>query len=154
MILQIKKWFFENLKYFKKDVVEIHKKFFIADDDPDDQELFIEALLQIDAQCKCVTAFDGLEALNKLFSQTIHVPDFIFLDLNMPKMNGKECLVEIKKNNIFKEIPVIIYSTSADKKDMYEAMQLGAVFFLQKPNRFEELSRALLHIISYDWKRA
>ena len=134
--------------------MEIHKKFFIADDDPDDQELFIEALLQIDAQCKCVTAFDGLEALNKLFSQTIHVPDFIFLDLNMPKMNGKECLVEIKKNNIFKEIPVIIYSTSADKKDMSEAMQLGAVFFLQKPNRFEELSRALLHIISYDWKRA
>ena len=67
---------------------------------------------------------------------------------------GKSVLLRSKKNNIFKEIPVIIYSTSADKKDMYEAMQLGAVFFLQKPNRFEELSRALLHIISYDWKRA
>ena len=98
--MSFEKWpsyFFWKFKYFKKDVVEIHKKFFIADDDPDDQELFIEALLQIDAQCKCVTAFDGLEALNKLFSQTVYVPDFIFLDLNMPKMNGKECLVEIKK---------------------------------------------------------
>lgn len=134
--------------------MELHKKFFIADDDPDDQELFIEALHEIDAQCNCITAFDGLEALNKLFNQPIYVPDFIFLDLNMPRMNGKECLVEIKKNNILKEIPVIIYSTSADKKDMHEAMQLGAVFFLQKPNRFEELSRALKHIISYDWKRA
>ena len=134
--------------------METHKKFFIADDDPDDQELFIEALMEIDALCKCVTAFDGQEAINKLLNYAVYLPDFIFLDLNMPKMNGKECLAEIKKSNILKEIPVIIYSTSADKKDMHEAMQLGAVFFLQKPNRFEELSRALKHIITYDWKRA
>jgi len=131
-----------------------HKNFFIADDDPDDQELFIEALQEIDALCKCVTAFDGQEALNKLLNYSAYLPDFIFLDLNMPKMNGKECLSEIKKNNFLKDIPVIIYSTSSDKKDMHEAMELGAVFFLEKPNRFEELSRALKHIISYDWKRA
>lgn len=134
--------------------MEKHKKFFIADDDPDDQELFIEALHEIDALFECETAFDGQEALNKLINYAVNIPDFIFLDLNMPKMNGKECLAEIKKNNRLKEIPVIIYSTSADKKDMHEAMQLGAVFFLQKPTRFEELSRALQHIITYDWKSA
>jgi CheY-like chemotaxis protein len=134
--------------------VKIYNHFFIADDDPDDQELFIEALHEVDELCVCVTAFDGLEALDKLFAAKLYVPDIIFLDLNMPKMNGKECLAEIKKDNVLKEVPVIIYSTSADKRDMLEALQLGAVFFLQKPNRFEELSRALKHIISYDWKRA
>ena len=131
-----------------------YKNFFIADDDPDDQQLFIEGLHEVDELCVCVTAFDGLEGLSKLFSPKVYIPDIIFLDLNMPRMNGKECLAEIKKNTLLKEVPVIIYSTSADKKDMIEAMQLGAVFFLQKPNRFEELSLALKHIISYDWKRA
>ena len=134
--------------------MKTYKNFFIADDDPDDQELFIEALHEVDELCVCVTAFDGLEALGKLFGSKLYIPDIIFLDLNMPRMNGKECLAEIKKNSLLKEVPVIIYSTSADKKDMIEAMQLGAVFFLQKPNRFEELSLALKHIIAYDWKRA
>lgn len=134
--------------------MKIHKKFFIADDDPDDQELFIEALHEIDALFKYETALDGQEALNKLMNNAINLPDYIFLDLNMPKMNGKECLAEIQKNQLLKKIPVIIYSTSADQKDMHEAMQLGAVFFLQKPNRFEELFRALKHIINYDWKSA
>jgi CheY-like chemotaxis protein len=134
--------------------VELYKNFFIADDDPDDQELFIEALHEIDAYCICVTAYDGQEALKKLFGPKNYLPDIIFLDLNMPKMNGKECLAEIKKNNLLKEIPVIIYSTSADKRDMIDAMQLGAVFFLQKPNRFDELSQALRHIITFDWKTA
>jgi CheY-like chemotaxis protein len=134
--------------------VELYKNFFIADDDPDDQELFIEALLEIDACYSCITAYDGQEALKILFGPAIYLPDIIFLDLNMPKINGKECLAEIKKNNLLKEIPVIIYSTSADKRDMLEAMQLGAVFFLQKPNSFDELSRALRHIISSNWKTA
>jgi CheY-like chemotaxis protein len=133
--------------------VELYKQIFIADDDPDDQELFIEALHEIDAHCTCVTAFDGQDALKKLSSSKIDPPDIIFLDLNMPKLNGKECLTEIKKNNLLKEIPVIIYSTSADKRDMLEAIQLGAVFFFQKPNRFHELSQALKQIIDFDWKK-
>ena len=131
--------------------MEANKIFFIADDDPDDRELFIEALLGIDEHCKCVTAFDGQEALFKLTNEMDSLPDFIFLDLNMPKLNGRQCLIEIKKNDKLKHIPVIIYSTSAEKKDTQEAIQLGASFFLQKPNRFEELSRALANIISRNW---
>ncbi len=132
--------------------MEMPKHFFIADDDPDDQELFIEALQGISKFCKCVTAFDGQEALQLLMNRLLFLPDFIFLDLNMPKINGKECLVEIKKNSLLKEIPVIIYSTSAEKKDKQETMQLGAVYFLQKPNSFAELSRALENILNYNWK--
>lgn len=126
--------------------------YFIVDDDPDDQELFIEALQGIDKSCTCVTACNGEEALQKLVG-TLILPDFIFLDLNMPKMNGKQFLSEMKNNNDIKDIPVIIYSTSSEKNDILETTRLGASFFLQKPNRFEELSRALTNIISGKWRQ-
>jgi CheY-like chemotaxis protein len=132
--------------------VEANKIFFIADDDPDDRELFIEALRTIDALCECITAVDGEEALAKLTDGLPQLPDFIFLDLNMPRINGRECLAAIKKNARINKIPVIIYSTSAEKKDITETIQSGAAYFLQKPNRFEDLSRALDNIISRDWK--
>lgn len=127
--------------------------FFIVDDDPDDQELFIEALQGIDEHCKCITAFDGQAALQELFNGMPQMPDFIFLDLNMPRMNGKQFLTEIKKNNKTRHIPVIIYSTSSEKKDIEETAHLGAAFFLQKPNKFDELSRALTGILSGDYRQ-
>ncbi len=127
--------------------------FFIVDDDPDDQELFIEALLGIDKTCRCVTAFDGEEALQKLFKEMLQLPDFIFLDLNMPRMNGKQFLTEIKNHKDIQHIPVIIYSTSSEKNDILETTRLGASFFLQKPNRFDELSNALSNIISGKWNQ-
>ena len=132
--------------------MKANKIFFIADDDPDDRELFIEALRTIDPGCECITAMDGEEALSKLNDGLPQLPDFIFLDLNMPRVNGRECLAVIKKNERVNKIPVIIYSTSAEKKDMQETIHSGAAFFLQKPNRFDDLSRALENIISRDWR--
>jgi CheY-like chemotaxis protein len=125
--------------------------FFIADDDPDDQELFIQALQELDEYCTCETALNGEEALAKLNNTSI-LPSLIFLDLNMPRINGKECLINIKKNERLLHIPVIIYSTSAHQKDIDETIQLGAAFFFQKPNRFEELSRSLNNIIFRNWE--
>lgn len=127
------------------------KLYFIVDDDPDDQELFIEALQGLDGLCTCVSAFNGQEALQKLLTGMPASPDFIFLDLNMPRMNGKEFLAEVKKIKLIQDIPVIIYSTSTDKKDILDTIQLGAVYFLQKPNRFEDLTMALSNIISRKW---
>ncbi|MEI9954714.1 MAG: response regulator, partial [Ferruginibacter sp.] len=80
------------------------------------------------------------------------LPDFIFLDLNMPKVNGRDCLASIKKNERFSTIPVIIYSTSSQKAEMDQTVEMGAAFFLQKPNRFEDLKRALANIISRNWE--
>ena len=135
-------------------MIDNHKAITIlmADDDPDDRELFMEALRTIDSDCDCITAADGKEALSKLNNGLPQLPDFIFLDLNMPRINGRECLAAIKKSPRLNKIPVIIYSTSAEKKDMDETIQSGAAYFLQKPNRFEELSRALANIISRKWK--
>jgi CheY-like chemotaxis protein len=132
--------------------VKANRIFFIADDDPEDRELFIEALRSIDALCECITATDGEDALSKLNDGLPQLPDFIFLDLNMPRINGRDCLAAIKKNSRINQIPVIIYSTSAEKKDMQETIQSGAAYFLQKPNRFDDLSKALSNIIEKDWK--
>jgi len=125
--------------------------YFIVDDDPDDQELFVEALQGLDEFCKCVTAVNGQDALEKLLNEMPSLPDFIFLDLNMPRMNGKQFLAEIKKIKTIQDIPVIIYSTSTDKKDILDTIQLGAVYFLEKPNKFNDLTKALSNIISRKW---
>lgn len=127
------------------------KLYLIVDDDPDDQELFIEALKGLDEFCNCVTAFNGQEALRKLVHEMPSLPDFIFLDLNMPRMNGKQFLAEIKKIKTIQDIPVIIYSTSIEETDIMDTVQLGAVYFLQKPNRFDDLTRALTNIIFRKW---
>lgn len=126
--------------------------FFIADDDPDDQEIFIKALEEVTESCKCFTAADGEDAFLKLSSEKVFLPDLIFLDLNMPKVNGKQCLVKIKQEQRLQHIPVIMYSTTAEKKEMQEALHLGAAYFLQKPNLFADLCKALDQLIWRDWK--
>jgi CheY-like chemotaxis protein len=127
------------------------KLFFIVDDDADDQELFMEAISEIDKSIKCISASDCDEALDLLKNGKIALPDLIFLDLNMPRLNGKQCLAELKKQAHLCDIPVIIYSTSSEKSDIEETMQLGAAHFLTKPNKFKELCEALSFVVSRDW---
>ena len=124
---------------------------FLIDDDTDDKEIFIAALEEVDPDVKCSTAANGREALEKIVTQQVKA-DLILLDLNMPLMNGKQFLTEIKKTSKVKDVPVIIYSTSTETKDVVDTIQMGAVFFLQKPNRFEDLSKALSGIISRKWQ--
>jgi len=128
------------------------KTFFIVDDDADDQELFIEAVTQVDKSIQCVSISDCEEALSLLKSGSVPLPDVIFLDLNMPRLNGKQCLIELKKESRLRHIPVIIYSTSSEKRDIEETARLGAAHFLTKPNRFEELCKAVSFVASKDWQ--
>ena len=128
------------------------KIFFIADDDIDDQEIFIEALNEIDKSIQCYTALNGEDAVYKLKKELKSVPDYIFLDLNMPRLNGKECLVEIKKVDELRHVPVFLYSTSAERRDIEEATRLGAAGFFKKPHKFSELCDVLSNVIARDWK--
>jgi CheY-like chemotaxis protein len=118
---------------------------FLIDDDCDDQEIFSLALEKVAPAYTFMSANSGFEALKKLSDENIPVPDYIFLDLNMPRMNGKECLKEIKKLDHLIHIPVIIYSTSSMKNDIAEALKLGASGFITKPfcmaDLIDELSR-------------
>lgn len=120
---------------------------FLVDDDTDDQEIFESALKEIDSSIKCIVANDGTEALTKLNHDETFIPDFIFLDLNMPGINGKQCLAEIKKHERFDSTPVVIYSTTVNERDMDEIDRLGAIAFFTKPSRFSELCATLSDIL-------
>jgi CheY-like chemotaxis protein len=125
---------------------------FLADDDLDDQDFFKHALSQIDESILCLTASNGEEAIKKL-KLISPLPDYIFLDLNMPRMSGSKCLAEIKKMRSLKNVPVIIYSTSSEERDINDAKKLGADYFITKPHDFKELCDTLQHFISGEWKK-
>ncbi len=93
----------------------------IVDDDEDDKKLFIESVKEVDENITCITARDGQEALRFLKDENNPLPDFIFLDLRMPRINGKQCLEEIRNDKRLRQIRVFIYTTSIDTR---EAMEL------------------------------
>jgi CheY-like chemotaxis protein len=119
----------------------------IVDDDNEDCELFHEAINTVDSSIKCWTARDGKQAIHFLTKELVMPPDYIFLDINMPVMNGKDTLKEIKKNTRLRDIPVIMYSTTSDTREIQGYYQLGAHDFLIKPNNFNRLVEALSSII-------
>lgn len=119
--------------------------FFLADDDEDDREIFKDVLNQIDESIVCVTANDGEAALQQL--KAIHpLPDYIFLDVNMPRIGGRQCLCEIKKTDGLKDIPVYMYSTTISEKIIAETTCFGGVNFITKPSSIRELYN-ILHTI-------
>jgi len=120
---------------------------FLIDDDYDDQEIFMLALNTIGEDINCITANDGIEALNKLQIDTDFTPDFIFLDLNMVRMNGRECLIEMKKIPRLNNTPIIIYSTSSEQKDISDTKQLGAADYIVKPPSISVLTKRLEQVL-------
>lgn len=108
---------------------------FLIDDDADDQEIFLSVLEQVDPSIRCYTAANGQEAIHKLKTEEIR-PDLIFLDLNMPLMNGKQFLKACTTVAGCKDIPVIILTTSSDKSSIEETKQLGAKDYITKPDKF------------------
>ena len=121
-------------------------KIILADDDPDDRELFREAFDGLDADVE--TVHNGVQLMSELRSGKR--PDFIFLDLNMPELNGKECLKEIREMDL-PHIRVAIYSTSSNSKDIDDTFELGADLYVKKPNTFTELIRIAENILAIDW---
>src|SRR5688500_2317683 len=102
----------------------------IVDDDEDDRALFCDALHEINSSIHCLIAQNGEEALNSLRSFRLPMPDVIFLDLNMPRLNGMDCLTELKNDTLLRDIPTVIYSTSSFERDITMAMQSGAENFI------------------------
>ncbi len=119
------------------------KIFLLADDDRDDTELFREALEKIDPLIVCYCVTSGKQVLEILENKEFERPQIIFLDINMPGMNGWKCLTELKTNERYKDIPVIMYSTSSHKRDANIAIDLGALCFFSKPSDFVELKDVL-----------
>jgi len=123
------------------------KTCFLVEDDEEDQEIFLLALKHANESVKCIIAGNGLEAIEKL-TNTDQVVDIIFLDLNMPLMNGKQFLRERKKYSSLEHIPVVIYSTSSELADKEETLNLGARDFITKPTYIADLVKVLSKFFS------
>jgi CheY-like chemotaxis protein len=124
---------------------------FIADDDEDDRQLFIESAKEVNENINCITASDGQEALTLLKDERNTPPDYIFLDLRMPRIGGRQCLAEIKKDARLRHIPVFIYSTSMDVKDSVELKANGAAHFITKPDNPTDIYYILSVVFDGKW---
>ena len=123
----------------------------LADDDHDDRKFFADALEKLNVPHK-LSDFPVCEDLLNAIT-TENSPDIIFLDLNMPYLNGLQCLREIRKNKKFDTIPVVIYTTSGNRKDIERTFEEGANIYVIKPNRFNEIVNVLQDILSTDLKK-
>jgi CheY-like chemotaxis protein len=112
------------------------------DDDDEDREIFKEALSKVAPYNSVLEAQDAKEAM-QLLQKTDTLPDYIFLDINLPGIDGISFLREVKKDEKFKTVPVIIYSTSKDKKEVKACTELGAVDFIVKPHTFQGVCNVL-----------
>lgn len=127
-------------------------KILLADDDEDDRLLFIDAIEEVKVRTVVSIVNDGVELMEYLNSTDAILPDLIFLDLNMPRKGGIECLEEIRNNKKFKEISIAIYSTSASQNDIEDTFVKGANIYITKPNDFEVLKNILAKVITIKWQ--
>jgi CheY-like chemotaxis protein len=126
----------------------LSKLFLLADDDHDDAELFSEALNRVDPAIHFLHVENGTGVLDFLNQAGSPKPDLIFLDLNMPKMSGWQCLAQLKNNIAYKDIPVIMYTTSSHYRDTEIALDLGALGLVTKPSEFKTLKTIITTIVN------
>lgn len=123
-----------------------------AEDDPDDRLLIEEAVETICPSLHLEFVQNGKELLDRLSDRRTEIgsrglPSLILLDLNMPLMDGREALKRIKKEGPFKELPVVVFTTSSETKDQAMCREFGAADFVSKPSSFEELVKALKAVL-------
>jgi CheY-like chemotaxis protein len=123
------------------------KHFLLVDDDEDDRDIFLSVLENVAPEISCTIAPNGFEALNTL-NQLSTLPDLVFLDLNMPLMDGKQFLREIQKDSNLKRLNVIVLSTSSDKDTIEQTKALGAKSFLTKPDKYSGWEEAIKEVLS------
>jgi len=116
------------------------------DDDPEDLDFFFRAVKTINPLAKCLLARNAKEALHILRDTLL--PDYIFLDIRMPVLDGRTVLQELRKNRKLKSVPVIMYSSSINSKDIEEYTSLGANQFLNKSHDFKSLCETLKNFLT------
>lgn len=124
----------------------------LADDDEDDRSTFIEAFEELKIQTKVDVYKDGVALMEALKASNSSLPNILFLDLNMPKKSGLECLNEIKSDERFKDIAIAIYSTSASEEDIENTFVSGANVYIKKPNDFNKLKKILSDVVTMNWQ--
>lgn len=124
----------------------------LTDDDEDDRMFFSEAIQEIALQLKLTLFNNGQDLMDHLILPNALLPHIIFLDLNMPKKDGMQCLREIRKNPKLEDLFVAIYSTSSSEKDVEDSFSNGANIYLNKPNSFSKLREMVEKVLQLDLK--
>jgi len=119
----------------------------LADDDMDDCGFFKKALAALPLSTHLSVVNDGEQLMQLLTTETNELPDVLFLDLNMPRKNGMECLAEIKQNAKLKDLSVVIFSTSNDDAVMRKLFKDGAHIYIHKPGDFKQLKEVINNAI-------
>ena len=129
-----------------------HINICLADDDEDDRLFFTEAFDELRINTKVQTFNDGVALMDYLNNDDSILPNVLFLDLDMPRKNGVECLLEIKQNQKLNDIAIAIYSTSSSEDHIEETFINGANIYIKKPNDFEKLKKILSEIVTINWQ--
>lgn len=133
-----------------KDVNEV-KRVLLAEDDEDDILMFREALSEVELPYELIIAKDGVEVIDLLKGEE-ESPDIVFMDINMPRKNGFECLTEIREILNDSEIPIILLSTHQNEELIKTAKKLGASGYIKKPTSFKKFKITLQDIVTRNWK--
>ena len=128
------------------------KKILLAEDDEDDFLLFQETLKEYKEHVVLNWVKDGEMLMNMLLENTATLPHMLFLDINLPRKNGFECLAEIRQHEDLKNLPVIIFSTSNDPALVNKMHSAGANLYLSKPNDFRRLKENIEKALVKDWE--
>ena len=123
-------------------------KILLADDDTDDCLFFKEALDELPVTTHLTTVYDGEQLMQQLTHNAEELPHVVFVDLNMPRKKGCQCLSEIKRDHKLKQLPVIIFSTSFDKETVNQMYENGAHYYLRKPTNFSKLKQVISQVLS------
>jgi two-component system response regulator len=128
----------------------------LVEDNPDDLELALRALKKAKLTNNIATARDGQEALDFIFCEGVHskrsisdVPRLILLDLKLPRVDGLEVLMRLKKDPRTQMIPVVVLTSSVEQSDLVESYRLGVNSYLRKPVNFERFSAAVAELGFY-----
>jgi CheY-like chemotaxis protein len=124
----------------------------LADDDKEDFYLFKEALKQLDPSVILTHVEDSVQLLKYL--DEVQIPDVIVLDVHMPYKPVLESLADIKTNEKYQHLPVIIFSTSGDKETIDACYKAGATLYLVKPYTFTDLVKIIRKIVETNWEKA
>ena len=119
----------------------------LADDDLDDCNFFKEALEALPVTTNLTTVNDGEQLMNYLLENTDHLPHVLFLDINMPRKNGFECLSDIKHHDKLKDLPVVMFSTSNAQDKINILFKTGADVYIHKPSNFAQLVQVIHHAL-------
>lgn len=130
--------------------METERYILLVDDDPDEYILFEDALRELPESPRLHYAHDGQQLMKLLADDQAQLPAIIFLDLNMPRMNGFECLKKIRLSARFMHVPVVIFSTSSQTQAIDAVYEQGANYYIRKPNTFSLLKEVIARILEID----